>query len=314
MKKTAFNPPENKPKIDINKPEDFKPDGSFWYQPSSALWVYLIFIMASLYFWQGAQEVQRSEIPYSEFLQRVDRGEVVDAIVSNKVITITMADFEAAIDRVIAGPEKKNRGLNAQEKRRVAFHESGHTLVAESVPTGEPVHKVSIIPRGVAALGYTLQLPVEEKFLSTQNELRDQIAILLGGRVAEEIIFGDVSSGASNDLERASEIARNMVTRLGMSEKLGPLTWGVQRELQYLGQSSVERNYSEETAQLIDAEVKRLVEEGRQRATEILVQQRATLDKLAQVLEEKEVLNGEEVEAIIGRIKETVNQSQERTT
>ncbi|HHH49031.1 MAG TPA: ATP-dependent metallopeptidase FtsH/Yme1/Tma family protein [Gammaproteobacteria bacterium] len=631
MKRTAFNTPEKKPDIDINKPENFKPNGSFWHRPSSVLWIYLIFLLTSLYLWQGMEEVQRTEIPYSEFLQRVDKGEVREAVVSDKVITgtltetdpktgkprrfvtvplwnndlareleekgvkytvrqgddwlssflfnwvlpfgllfllwgwmskrmagagkgflnignhirihpegdvkvtfkdvagaeeaktelgetiaflrdpevlqrigghapkgvllvgppgtgktllaravageahvpffnisgsefiemfvgvgaarvrelfeqarkkapciifideldaiggargmgpmmgghdereqtlnqlltemdgfdpsvgvvvmaatnrpeildkallragrfdrqivvdkpdlearlailqlhtrnlkmaddvdlrvvaqrtpgfvgadlanianeaailavrykheaVTMADFEAAIDRVIAGPEKKNRGLSGAEKRRVAFHESGHTLVAESVPTGEPVHKVSIIPRGVAALGYTLQLPVEEKFLSTENELRDQIAILLGGRVAEEIVFGDISSGASNDLERASEIARNMVTRLGMSEKLGPLTWGVQRELQFLGQHTEERNYSEETARLIDAEVRRLVEEGRQRAMEIITGQRAVLDDLAHALEEKEILDGEEVEAIIRRRKQS---------
>ncbi len=215
--------------------------------------------------------------------------------------TISMADIEAAIDRVIAGPEKKHRILNADEKRRVAFHESGHTLVAETVPTGEPVHKVSIIPRGVAALGYTLQLPVDEKFLSTKNELKDQIAILLGGRVSEEIIFGDVSSGASNDLERASEIARGMVTQLGMSEKLGPMTWGRRQQLQFLGQSSEERNYSEETARQIDAEVKALVEEGHDRATAILSEKRPVLDALASKLEEKEVLSGEEVEKIIAQ-------------
>ncbi|HFE39167.1 MAG TPA: ATP-dependent metallopeptidase FtsH/Yme1/Tma family protein [Gammaproteobacteria bacterium] len=212
---------------------------------------------------------------------------------------VNMADFEAAIDRVIAGPEKKHRGLSVAEKRRVAYHESGHTLVAKKVPTGEPVHKVSIIPRGVAALGYTMQLPVEEKFLSTENELKDQIAILLGGRVAEEIIFGDISSGASNDLERATEIARSMVTQLGMSEKLGPLTWGRRQQLQFLGQSSEERNYSEATAQLIDAESRALVDEGRQRAKEILSQQRAILDVLAHTLEAREVLSGEEVEDII---------------
>ena len=125
---------------------------------------------------------------------------------------ITMADFEAAIDRVIAGPEKKRRALSPEEKNRVAFHEAGHALVAATVPTGEPVHKVSIIPRGVAALGYTLQLPVQEKFLSTDEELRDQLAILLGGRVAEEMTFGTLSSGAANDLERASEIARRLLT------------------------------------------------------------------------------------------------------
>ncbi|HFD92010.1 MAG TPA: AAA family ATPase, partial [Gammaproteobacteria bacterium] len=214
---------------------------------------------------------------------------------------VTMADFEAAIDRVIAGPEKKNRALSAAEKRRVAFHESGHTLVAMGVPTGEPVHKVSIIPRGVAALGYTLQLPVEEKFLSTEQELRDQIAILLGGRVAEEIVFGNVSSGAANDLERASEIARGMVTQLGMSDKLGPLTWGRRQQLRFLDQTAEERNYSEETARLIDAEVRALVEEGRQRASEILTANREVLDAVAASLEEKEVLGGEEVKALIER-------------
>jgi cell division protease FtsH len=133
---------------------------------------------------------------------------------------VTMADFDEAVDRVIAGPERKHRILSADEKRRVAFHESGHTLVALAVPTREPLHKVSIIPHGVAALGYTLQLPVTEKFLSTEPEFKDQITILLGGRVAEALVFGDVSSGAHNDLEHASEIARSMVTQLGMSEKL----------------------------------------------------------------------------------------------
>ena len=392
MKKTAFNPPQNKPKIDINKPEDFKPGGSFWHQPSSALWVYLIFIMASLYFRQGAQEVQRSEIPYSEFLQRVDRGEVVDAIVSNKVITGTLTESDPKtgkprhfvtislwnndlakeleekgvkytvrqssdwlsnlffswvlpfgflfllwgwMGKRIAGSSKGflnigNRirihpegdvkvtfeGVAGAEAAKVELGETisflrdptllqglgghapkgvllvgspgtGKTLLARAVAgeTHVPFFNISssefiemFVGMGAArvrelfeqarqkapcitfideldaiggARGYTLQLPLEEKFLSTQNELRSQVAILLGGRVAEEITFGDLSSGASNDLERA---------------------------------------------------------------TGTLVQQRATLDKLAQVLEEKEVLNGEEVEAIIGRTKEMVDQPQERTT
>lgn len=213
---------------------------------------------------------------------------------------VTMKDFEAAIDRVIAGPEKKHRALNPDEKHRVAFHESGHTLVAITVPTGEPVHKVSIIPRGVAALGYTMQLPVDEKFLSTEAELKDQIAILLGGRVAEEIIFGDISSGASNDLERASEIARAMITRLGMSKKLGPLTYGKHQELQYLGiQGQEERNFSEATAQLIDEEIREIVEEQHNRATDILSGKRQILETLAARLEEKEVITGTEVEEIV---------------
>ena len=213
---------------------------------------------------------------------------------------VTMADFEAAIDRIIAGPEKKHRVLSSKEKRRVSFHESGHALVAISVPTGEPVHKISIIPRGVGALGYTLQLPVEEKFLSTEEELRDQLAILLGGRAAEEAEFGDVSSGASNDLERASEIAREMVTRLGMSEKLGPLTWGRRQESLYLGGNYMEeKNYSEETARLIDGAVRALVEEAHDRARNILDDQRRALDALAARLQEKEVIGGEEARKIV---------------
>ncbi len=218
---------------------------------------------------------------------------------------VTMRDFEAAIDRVIAGPEKKHRALNPEEKRRVAFHESGHTLVAETVPTGEPVHKVSIIPRGVAALGYTLQLPVDEKFLSTEAELKDQIAILLGGRVAEELVFGDISSGASNDLERASEIARSMITRLGMSKKLGPLTYGKREELHYLGiQGQEERNFSEATAQMIDEEARQIVEEQHQRATAILTEKRPILDGLAARLEEKEVMSGAEVKELMASLEQ----------
>ncbi len=209
---------------------------------------------------------------------------------------ITMEDFEAAIDRVIAGPEKKSSTLSPEEKHRVAYHESGHTLVAEFVPTGEPVHKVSIIPRGMGALGYTLQLPEKEKFLATRNELLDQIAILLGGRVAEEIIFGDVSTGAQNDLERATEIARNMVCTYGMSERLGPLTYGKKHQSLFLGSEyGEEKNYSEETARIIDSEVQRLVEKNYRRVRELLTEKRALLDKLSALLEQKEVLSGEEV-------------------
>jgi cell division protease FtsH len=162
------------------------------------------------------------------------------------------------------------------------------------------VHKVSIIPRGVAALGYTLQLPVAEKFLSTEEELNDQLAILLGGRVAEEIACGGISSGASNDLERASEIARDMVTRLGMSDSLGPLSYGRRQQSLYLGTEYVEdRNYSDETARKIDAAVRQLVDEAHDRAKSILEGQRAILDMLAKRLQEKEVIGGEELQALL---------------
>lgn len=216
--------------------------------------------------------------------------------------TVTMADFEAAIDRVMAGPEKKNRVLGPDEKRRVAYHEAGHALVAETVPTGQPVHKISIIPRGVSALGFTLQLPVEEKYLSTEAELKDQLAILLGGRVAEQLALDSVSTGAQNDLEKASEIARNMVCYLGMSKKLGPLIYGQRQQLQFLaGDISEQRNYSEETARIVDAEIKALVEDAQQRAQKILTGKRDVLDKLADLLQDKEVIQREDMEALIQR-------------
>ena len=213
---------------------------------------------------------------------------------------VEMEDFEAAIDRILAGPEKKNRVLNPEEKRRVAYHEAGHAMVAEHVPTGQPVHKISIIPRGVSALGFTLQLPVEEKFLSTENELKDQIAILLGGRMSEEIILGSISTGAQNDLEKASDIARSMVCSLGMSKKLGPLTYGKRQQLQFLETEVSEyRNYSDETARIIDMEVMALVQEGETRAREIITANRSALEKLANLLQEKEVVNREEMTALL---------------
>jgi len=213
---------------------------------------------------------------------------------------ISMDDFEAAIDRVIAGLERKTRALSPHEKERVAYHESSHAIVAEIVPTGEPVHKVSIIPRGVGALGYTLQLPVEEKFLATEEELKDQLAILMGGRSAEEIVYGNMSTGAQNDIEKATEIARNMVCYLGMSGKLGPGTWGQRQQLAYLEGSVQEvKNYSAETARLIDMEVRELLDDAHRRAREILESRRDNLDRLARLLEQEEVLSGEEVKRVL---------------
>ena len=214
--------------------------------------------------------------------------------------TVTMVDFEAAIDRIMAGPEKKNRILGPDEKRRVAFHEAGHALVAETVPTGQPVHKISIIPRGVSALGFTLQLPVEEKYLSTEPELNDQLAILLAGRVAEQLALHSISTGSQNDLEKATEIARNMVCYLGMSKKLGPLIYGQRQQLQFLGgEYSEQRNFSDETARLIDAEIKALIDAAEQRAIEILTAQNRQLQQLAELLQEKEVIQREEMLALL---------------
>ncbi len=225
------------------------------------------------------------------------------AIIANRLghDMIQMDDFEAAIDRILAGPEKKNRVLNKDEKRRVAYHEAGHALVAEHVPTGQPVHKISIIPRGVSALGFTLQLPVEERFLSTEDELKDQMAILMGGRIAEQTVLGNISTGAQNDLEKASEIARNMVCVLGMSKKMGALTYGKRQQLQFLdGEVTESRNYSDETARMLDTEIIALIEEGETRARGIITSNRPALEKLAELLQEKEVVSREEMLMVWG--------------
>lgn len=216
---------------------------------------------------------------------------------------VTTKDFEDAIERIIAGPEKKRNPMSKEEKHRVAYHETGHTLVAMTVPTGEPVHKVSIIPRGVGALGYTLQLPVKEKFLATKQELLDQVAVLLGGRVAEELAFGDISTGAQNDLERATEIAHKMVCDFGMSDELGTRTYGKKTVSPFLGNvATEERNYSDETAERIDREVSRIIDQAHQRVVEILKEKRQILDKVTGILEEREVLSGDEVEKIIAEM------------
>src|SRR5215469_4539561 len=177
---------------------------------------------------------------------------------------VEMYDLEEAIDRVMLGLEKKNRVMSAAEKERVAYHESGHALVALSVDHAAPVHRVTIIPRSVGALGHTLQLPTEERYLMTRTELIDQLTVMLGGRAAEEVIFkGEISTGASNDLERASELARQMVTRFGMSERMGHLTYGRPLPTRFLPSPLIgeERNYSEKTAEDIDQEVQKLIDE-----------------------------------------------------
>jgi cell division protease FtsH len=200
----------------------------------------------------------------------------------------------------MAGPEKKNRILGPEEKRRVAYHEAGHAIVAEAVPFGQPVHKISIIPRGVSSLGFTLQLPVEEKYLSTEPELKDQLAVLLAGRVAEQLALNSASTGAQNDLEKATEIAHNMICYLGMSKKLGPQIYGQRQQLQFLGgEYSEQRNYSEETARQIDAEIRQLIDEAQLRAQKVLTANRTHLDQLAELLQEKEVIVREEMLALL---------------
>ena len=217
---------------------------------------------------------------------------------------IDMEDFEASIDRVIAGPEKKSRIMNEKEKEIVAYHESGHALVAKLLPNCDPVHKVSIIPRGSAALGYTLQLPTEDRYLVSKSELMERLSVLLAGRVAEELTFKDVTTGAQNDLERATKIARQMVTEFGMSETLGPMTLGRKEQQVFLGRDIAEnRNYSEEVAFQIDKEVEKIIESAYNRAKELLVKNKSKLKKIAKNLLEKETLEGAELDNLLKGVK-----------
>jgi len=178
---------------------------------------------------------------------------------------VNMKDFQEALDRIIAGLEKKNRAINPKEKEIVAYHEAGHALVAMAVPNADPVNKVSIIPRGIGALGYTQQMPTEDRYLLTRQELIDRVSVLLGGRVAEELVFGDVSTGAMNDLQRATDIVKRMITEYGMSEKLGPLTFRREPRSLFLQTEAAssfltERDFSEKTAEMIDEEMKQLID------------------------------------------------------
>jgi cell division protease FtsH len=207
---------------------------------------------------------------------------------------VDMKDIEEAIDRVLLGLEKKHRVMSAKEKERVAYHEAGHALTALLMPGADPVHRVSIIPRAIGALGHTLQLPTEERFLMTRLELEDQITVMMGGRVAEEIVYkGEVSTGAADDLERASELSRQMVTRFGMSSNLGYLTYGRPFKGRFLsGWSSEDRNYSDQTAEAIDAEVRRVSDECHDRAMVILTSRREDLERVARELIVKETIDG----------------------
>jgi len=214
--------------------------------------------------------------------------------------SVEMADFDEAIERVVAGLQKKSHVINPKEKKIVAYHESGHALVAELVPGADPVSKISIIPRGIAALGYTTQLPTEDRYLMTRSELLARICVLLGGRGAEEIVFGDISTGAQNDLQRATEIARTMITQFGMSEKLGLASLeGARTAMFLMVPTHSPKEYSEETARLIDQEVKQILTEAHAKARDILAARRSALEELAKLLLEKEVVERPELQAIL---------------
>ncbi len=214
---------------------------------------------------------------------------------------VDMADLEEAVDRVIGGLERKSRVLSEKERDIVAHHEIGHALVASSLPNADPVHKVTIIPRGVAALGATYQLPLEDRYLLTRSELEDRIAVLLGGRVAEEIIYGEVSTGAHNDLERGTEMARLMVMQYGMSEQLGPMTFGGGQQSMFLRGSGLpqEREYSEESARRIDAETRAIIDRIYDRVRDLLSTRKRVLVEAAAELKQKETLEGDRLRELL---------------
>jgi cell division protease FtsH len=214
---------------------------------------------------------------------------------------IGMDELEEAIARVIAGPERKSRRISDKEKEVIAYHETGHALVMKALSHTDPVHKVSIISRGMA-LGWTLSLPEEDKYLVSRDELMDQIAGIMGGRVAEEIVFGDITSGAENDIQKATQLARRMVTQWGMSDKLGTVAMGHREELVFLGRDLGEqRNYSEEVAAIIDEEIRSIVDHGYQTAKGVLIKLRSKMDAVVERLKEVETIDGKELDEIIAR-------------
>jgi cell division protease FtsH len=216
---------------------------------------------------------------------------------------ITQKEVEEAIDKVIAGPEKKSLVLSQEEKNIVAVHETGHAVVAKALPTGDIVHRISVVSRGMA-LGYNIQLPEKDKYLQKKSELMNRISSLLGGRAAEEVLIGEISTGAANDLEKATDIARKMVRAYGMSDKLGPLTFGKENELIFLGKElGEERNYSEKTADLIDAEVKKIIESCYEKAKRVIKAQNKVTQLIAETLKDKETLQGEELKKFLNMIK-----------
>jgi len=221
--------------------------------------------------------------------------------------TVGHAELQEAVERVIGGLEKKNRVLNPMEKERVAHHEIGHALMALSIPGSGTVQKISIIPRGIAALGYTLQLPTEDRFLMTKSELENKIAVLLGGRVAEEIIYREVSTGAQDDLLKATDIARGMVKSYGMSEKLGQVSFERDRQPLFMpnGSAPPTGDYSEETSSRIDGEIRRIIDEQYARARALLERQQGVLRAAAKTLLGKEVMTGQELKAIAAQSEPT---------
>ena len=212
---------------------------------------------------------------------------------------ITMSELEEAIERSVAGLERKSRVLNEKERRIVAYHEAGHAIVGEILPEANPVQKISIVSRGIAALGYTLNMPLEDRYLMTKEELEDSLAAILGGRAAEEIVFGEISTGAANDLQQATQMAERMVKEFGMSQRIGLVAHRTDRSQQLLGMTPADRAYSDETAKLIDEEIKGIIGAGYGRAKDLLTQYRQALEDVVEILFENEVMDGDQLRNLL---------------
>ncbi len=238
----------------------------------------------------------------SDLANVINEGALLAA--RNDKESVAVNDLEEAVERVIAGPQRKSKIISDKERKIIACHEAGHTIVAKRLPNADPVHKVSIIPRG-PALGYTLQLPLEDKYLTTKSEIVDKLSILLGGRAAEELIFGEITTGAHDDLSKATNFARKMVAQLGMSENIGPISVEVPEDQVFLGRDiSKHRGYSEELAKKIDDEVSAIVKKAYDDAKQILIKDKKALDTLVAKLLEKEVVEAKEIEQILNGKKE----------
>ena len=232
----------------------------------------------------------------------INEGALLSARADSKVID--HAVLEEAIERVMAGPERKTRVMSDREKKVIAYHEGGHALVGHALPNSDPVHKITILPRG-RALGYTMSVPTEDKFLTSRSQMMDQLAMMLGGRAAEELVFHEPTTGAGNDIDKATNLARNMVTEYGMSERLGARKFGSSNTEPFLGREmSHAREYSEEIASIIDEEVRRLIESAHDEAYEVLVEYRDVLDELVVQLLEKETLTKSQVLEIFAPVRD----------
>jgi cell division protease FtsH len=220
----------------------------------------------------------------------------------NERKTIKMEDCEEAIERVIAGPERKSRIISNKERNIIAYHELGHAIVGHLLPNADPVHKVTIVPRGHSALGYTLQIPEEDKFLTSKSEFYDRITTMLAGRASEELFFNEITSGAGNDLKRATELAKIMILQLGMSKKIGPIAWGEEEGEVFLGKDLAKtKNYSEDTADEVDSEIRKIINECYEKAKDKLEENKEKVEYMAKILLKKETISGEELEELIDK-------------